>query len=199
MYKSLLLWSLLWASYFYGTPTHSKLNFFSPTLSLSYVNLIVRPAKSSRKEEGKFPSHSILCPQWGSKDKIVNMICLEQNWCSADSSLYFLWKTQSPPHHLLFPPSQLEKAIEGHHVTWRKVSICKHTPWIAQVVIQSLSHVLFFTTPWTAASQASLSFTISQSLLKCMSIIESVMPSDHLVLSSPSPPAFNLSQHQRLF
>ena len=113
MYKSLLLWSLLWPSYFYGTPTHSKLNFFSPTLSLTYVNLIVRPAKWSRKEEGKFASHSILCSQWGSKDKIVNVTCLEQSWCSADSSLYFLWKTQSLPHHLLFPPSQLEKAIEG--------------------------------------------------------------------------------------
>ena len=36
-------------------------------------------------------------------------------------------------------------------------------------------------TPWTAAHQASLSFTISQNLLKLMSI-ESVMPSDHLIL-----------------
>ena len=39
-------------------------------------------------------------------------------------------------------------------------------------------------TPWTAACQASLSFTISQSLLKLMSI-ESVMPSNHLVLCRP--------------
>ena len=53
--------------------------------------------------------------------------------------------------------------------------------------------------PWTAACQASLSATISQSILKLMPI-ESVMPSNpsHL-LSSPSPPAFNLSQHQGLF
>ena len=49
----------------------------------------------------------------------------------------------------------------------------------------------------TAAHQVSLSFTISQSLFKLMSI-ESVMPSNHLVLSSPSPIAFNLSQHQSL-
>ena len=43
------------------------------------------------------------------------------------------------------------------------------------------------------------SFTISRSLLKLMSI-ESVLPSNHLVLCfSPSPPAFNLSQHQGLF
>ena len=53
-------------------------------------------------------------------------------------------------------------------------------------------------TPWTAARQASLSFTISQSLLKLMSI-ESVMSSNRLIPSSPSPPAFNLSQHQGLF
>ena len=52
--------------------------------------------------------------------------------------------------------------------------------------VQSLSHVRLFATPWTAACQASLSFTLSQSLLKLMSI-ESVMPSNHLVLCHPSP------------
>ena len=52
------------------------------------------------------------------------------------------------------------------------------------VVIQSLSHVWLFATPWTAAHQASLSFTGSWSLLKLMSI-ESVMPSNHLVLWHP--------------
>ena len=51
--------------------------------------------------------------------------------------------------------------------------------------------------PMTAARQASLSITNSPSLLKLMSI-ESVMPSNHLILSSPSPPTFNLSQHQGL-
>ena len=40
----------------------------------------------------------------------------------------------------------------------------------AAVVVQSLSHVQLSVTPWTAARQASLSFTISQSLLKFMSI-----------------------------
>ena len=53
-------------------------------------------------------------------------------------------------------------------------------------VIQLLSHVRLFATPWYAARQASLSFTItiSQSLLKLMSV-ESVMPSKHLVLCHP--------------
>ena len=49
------------------------------------------------------------------------------------------------------------------------------------LVVQLLSCVQLFTTPWTAAPQASLSITISWSLLKLMSI-ESMMPSDHLVL-----------------
>ena len=48
-------------------------------------------------------------------------------------------------------------------------------------IFQSLSCVRLFVTPWTAAPQASLSFTVSQSLLKLMSI-ESVMPSNHLTL-----------------
>ena len=52
------------------------------------------------------------------------------------------------------------------------------------VVVQSLSHVRLFVTPWTAARQASLSLTISQSLLKFMSIA-SVMPSNHLILWCP--------------
>ena len=47
------------------------------------------------------------------------------------------------------------------------------------VVIQSLSHVRFFATPWAAARQASLSFTISRSLFKLMST-ELVIPSNHL-------------------
>ena len=52
--------------------------------------------------------------------------------------------------------------------------------------------------PWTAACQASLSIINSQSLPKIISI-ESVMPSNYLILSSPSPSALNLSQHQGLF
>ena len=52
------------------------------------------------------------------------------------------------------------------------------------VVIQSLNCVQLFTTPWTAAHQASLSFTISQSLLKLLST-ESVMPSNHRSLCHP--------------
>ena len=67
------------------------------------------------------------------------------------------------------------------------------------VVIQSLSHVHLFATPWSAVCQSSLSFTILCSLLKLMSI-ESVTPSNHLVLCHPlllllqSSPASGLLQ-----
>ena len=50
--------------------------------------------------------------------------------------------------------------------------------------VQSLSRVRLFATPWIVALQASLSITNSQSLLKLMSI-ESVMPSNHLILCRP--------------
>ena len=51
-------------------------------------------------------------------------------------------------------------------------------------VVQSLSRVGLFATPWTAAHQPSLSITFSQTLPKLMSI-ESVMPSNHLILCYP--------------
>ena len=52
------------------------------------------------------------------------------------------------------------------------------------VVVHSLSSVWLSETPWTAARQASLSFPLSQSLLKFMSV-ESVMPSNHLIICRP--------------
>ena len=55
---------------------------------------------------------------------------------------------------------------------------------IIVVVVQSLSRVRLFATPWTAACQTSLSFTVSWSLFKLMSI-ESVMPSNYLILCRP--------------
>ena len=52
------------------------------------------------------------------------------------------------------------------------------------VVVQSLSCVQLFATPWTAAHQAPLSFTVSQNSLKFLSI-ELMMPSNHLILCRP--------------
>ena len=65
--------------------------------------------------------------------------------------------------------------------TIAKLLFCKLNMCIQFCSVQSLRHVLLFVTPWTAARQASLSNTNSQSLLKLMST-ESVMPSSHLIL-----------------
>ena len=70
-------------------------------------------------------------------------------------------------------------------------------PPLGADVVQQLSHVRLFATPWTAARQAHLSFTVSQSLLRFISI-ESLIPSIHLILCYP-PLAFSLSQHQGHF
>ena len=61
------------------------------------------------------------------------------------------------------------------------ISLIKHK---RALVVQSVSCVRLFVNPWTAVDQPSLSFTISQSLLKLISI-ESVMPSNHLTLCHP--------------
>jgi len=66
-----------------------------------------------------------------------------------------------------------------------KASFTGQKPDTPLVVVHSVAvHARLFVTPWTAAHQASLSFTISQSLLKLMSI-ESMMPSNHLILCHP--------------
>ena len=57
-------------------------------------------------------------------------------------------------------------------------------PHRVYVFVQSLSRVWLFVTPWATSHQASLSFTLFHSLLKLMSI-ESVMPSNHLISSTP--------------
>ena len=70
-------------------------------------------------------------------------------------------------------PRQKPQATCGAHT---------YSGWV--FAVQSLSRVRLFATPWTVAHQASLSITNSQSLLKLMSI-ESMMPSNHLILCRP--------------
>ena len=66
----------------------------------------------------------------------------------------------------------------------KKADYSKKWPIYTFSSVQLLSYVLFFETPWTAACQASLSITNSRRLLKLM-FIESVMPSNHLLLYHP--------------
>ena len=64
--------------------------------------------------------------------------------------------------------------------------------------VQLLSHVQLFATPWIAVHQASLSITSSQSTQTHVHWVSDAIQPSH-PLSSPSPPAFSLSQHQGLF
>ena len=81
------------------------------------------------------------------------------------------------------------------------LSLSGHTLQFSSV--EPLSRVRLFATPWTAARQASLSITNSQSLLRVMSI-ESVMPSSHLILCRPLllppiPPSIRVFSNKSVF
>ena len=79
--------------------------------------------------------------------------------------------------------------IRENYLGISNLGILRYCLWdrtaeLERAVVQSFSGVWFFVTPWTAACQPSLSFTISWSLLKIMSI-ESMMPSKYLILCLP--------------
>ena len=93
----------------------------------------------------------------------------------------------------------LVKEVGCLYPSWYTCSICPCICWYTwSIVVQLLSCIWLLAAPWSTASHSSLSFTISWSLLKLL-VIESVMPSIHLILCCPSPHALNLSQHQGLF
>ena len=95
-------------------------------------------------------------------------------------------------------PGPCQNAFKHQHTdTHTHTHKHTHTCTYMYVVVQSLSCVWLFVIPWTTAHQASLSFTLSRSLLKLMSI-ESLMPSSHLTLCCPLL-LLCLSQHQSLF
>ena len=88
---------------------------------------------------------------------------------------YFSW--QSWLQFVIYPAQHLASCtLHGSQIN--RVTI------YSRLLVQSLSHVWPFVTPWTAAHQASLSFNISQCLLKLMSI-ESMMPSNDRILCHP--------------
>ena len=98
------------------------------------------------------------------------------------------------------------KSLHQHHSSKASVLWCSaffmvqlsHPYMNTGKSVQSFSRVWLYATLQTAASQASLSIANSSSLLKLLSI-ESVISSNHLILKSPSPLAFSLSQHHGLF
>ena len=110
---------------------------------------------------------------------------------------YKLPKTKShssTPKLYSFHNSKLLLSVEGTakplddnvsvFLKWEAFNWCYYSFLTLFFVVQSPSHVQLFATPWTATRQAYLSFIIYQSLLKLMSI-ESMMPSNHLILCCP--------------
>ena len=87
---------------------------------------------------------------------------------------------------------KMHKIIPERNTNFAHCSFCNSSMLLSYkmflveyfAVVQSLTHVWLFVTPWTAACQASLPFTISWSCLKFMSI-ESVIPSNHVILCHP--------------
>ena len=117
------------------------------------------------------------------------LILILINWCcNYYLNAYF-------KHHWLGKITEYWITVHTQYmlVTLLKLNACF-------VVVQLLSCVWLFVTPWTAACQSSLSFIIFRSLLKLMSLSQwwhdDIQPSHPLL--PPSAPAFNLSQHQGL-
>ena len=107
---------------------------------------------------------------WSLAWRILSITLLRVRWVQLCSSLNILWHCLS-----LGLQSKLSFSSPVATAEFSKFAV------YCFISVQSLSRVQLFVTSWTAAQQASLSFTISQSLLKLMSI-ESVMSSNHLIL-----------------
>ena len=117
----------------------------------------------------------------------ITVIIISISWCLHKQKYTHLTKKQSE----LSPAMCLVLSVKGQLkldlCLWRIVKkiqrqVNHRITWFRSV--QLLSHVWLFATPWTAVRQASLSINTSWSLLKLMSI-ESVMPSNHLILCCP--------------
>ena len=126
-------------------------------------------------QHARLPSSSLF-------PRVCSNSCPLSQWCYliiSSSVTPFSFCLQSFPASGSFPMSQL--FTSGSQCIGASISA---SVLPKNVFVQSLSHVWLFLTPWTAAGQASLSFTMFKSLLKLMSI-ESVMPSNHLILCYP--------------
>ena len=121
-----------------------------------------------------------------------------QNRFTLENQLKWMYHTNYT-NYTYYTNIQTIEENSNNHIDWGKYILQSILLILSIVaVVHSLSCVRLFVTPWTAAHQTSLSFTISQSLLKFMSTKLRIL-SNHLILSPPPPPAFNLSQHHSLF
>ena len=171
------------------------------------VTLLLRPEWGGR---ARHKDLEIPQPRW------VCMVCLCVCVCVCSVVSNSLWAPQAPlsmrfsrqeywsglpcppPAHLSGPGI---KPALLHLLHWQADSLpLNHlgSPDRNAIVVSSLSCVWVFATPWTAACQDSLPITISRSLLKLVSI-ESVMPTNHLILCHPLLPPPSIFPSIRVF
>ena len=139
---------------------------------VSFLSLYVR---SFRLNNCPGPSGQPLCTEmlacsagpWGLGDVIESCLPAQPTWTC------LLWVVDTPP-------------LLSDFLNWLcHLNMALSSPFDqVLIVVRSLSHVQLFANPWITTHQASLSFTLSWSLLKLMSV-ESVMPSSHLIFCCP--------------
>ena len=112
------------------------------------------------------------------QETLVQFLGWEDPWRSDRLPTPVFWPRE---FHELYSPWGHKESDTTEQLYLFIFVICSSIRWSS---VQSLSRVWIFETPWTAAHQASLSITNSQSPPKPMSI-ESVMPSNHLILCCP--------------
>ena len=144
----------------------------------------------------KFIEHTVIIYMWKRNKKIAKHLCInitELGSCKPETN------TTSEINDIPIEKKEIagrKKAVWHEEVLPPCGSFCNNTmkSWAAGyfifrriqffIVVQCLSPVWRFLIPWNAARQASLSFTISQSLLKFTSV-EWVMPTNHCILFCP--------------
>ena len=109
-----------------------------------------------------------------------------QELCSLDPWFgKILWRRAWRPTPVFLPRASCgQRSLAGYSPQGQKELVCLKRPFLQFSSVQSLSHVRLFAIPWTAAHQASLSITNSRNLFRLMSV-ESVIPSNHLILCCP--------------
>ena len=118
---------------------------------------------------------------WGRNYGILTMCLRKTSRTEFDSSVRFDFSLETARLIHKTPVIDSSQEVFFGHLLYTLPCKSKRNSYI---VVQLLSRVQLFLTLWTAACQASLSFTLSWSLLKLISI-ESVMPSNHLTLCLP--------------
>ena len=132
------------------------------------VMLAQAELKKKSKQSTWNPSEALSADWWGLNTSWVSRKWRTWVW-TALSKKHWLWKAE-------------RYGRTYNRMQIRRNKFCFYLLWNSSV--QLLSSVWLFATPWNAARQASLSSTSSWSLLKLMAI-ESVMPSNHLILCGP--------------